>query len=272
MGPRNLSAAGDVGHGTMAEAALAHLREAIIHGELAPGMPLPLGTVARALGMSTSPVREALGTLTALGLVEHVPHHGATVAELDIEELRAVFSIRLTLESMALRQAAVHFDAEDARRAGEQLALCEAARRRGDVRTAANAHAGFHEELYEAARSTWLSRLITPVWDSCERFRLALFSAGEIQDRHAALDRQLLEACRSHEPARAAAILRMHLDLATEFYAVELQGRSIFGFAASTRTPFQPMPGLRTGTLGGRHRSSRAAEAVGALVHPTGRS
>lgn len=232
MGSPILGVIENVGRGTMAEAALEQLREAIIHGELAPGMPLRLDALSEALGMSSSPVRDALGRLTALGLVERIPHHGARVATLDIEELRAVFSLRLALESMAVRQAAVHFDATNAKRAGEQLALCEAARRRADMRTAASAHTGFHEALHEAARSPWLLRLIKPLWDSCERYRPALFAAGEIQDRHETLDRELLAACREHEPERAAAILRMHLDLATEFYAVELRGRSVFGLDA----------------------------------------
>jgi len=250
MEPWILDAPTNVEHQTMAEAALEQLRKAIIHGELAPGMPLPVGEVARVLGMSSSPVREALGTLMALGLVERIPHHGARVAALDIEELRGVFSIRLTLESMALQQAAAHFDAADAERAGEQLASCEAARRRGDVRSAVEAHAGFHEALYEAAGSRWLMRLIRPVWDSCERYRPALLAAGELQDRHEALDRELLAACRSHEPRQAAAILRTHLDLATEFYAAELQGRSVFGFGIPEATvSLHSPPGLRPDAL-----------------------
>src|ERR687883_1814422 len=89
------------------------LREAIILGELGPGSPLRLEDVARSLGMSISPIREAVRQLEALGLAEHVPHHGAKVMRLDVEELRELFSIRLALESMALRRAAEVFRPED---------------------------------------------------------------------------------------------------------------------------------------------------------------
>src|SRR3978361_1705708 len=89
----------------MAEAALERLREAIIMGELTPGTPLRLEDLARNLGMSISPIREAVRQLEALGLAEHVPHHGAKVMGLDVEELRELFSIRLALESMAPRRA-----------------------------------------------------------------------------------------------------------------------------------------------------------------------
>ena len=97
----------------MAEAALEQLREAIIMGELTPGTPLRLEDLARALGMSISPIREAVRQLEALGLAEHVPHHGAKVMGLDVEELRELFSIRLALETMAVKRAAELFGSAD---------------------------------------------------------------------------------------------------------------------------------------------------------------
>src|SRR6266853_1079546 len=106
----------------MAEAAVERLREAIIMGELTPGTPLRLEDLARSLGMSISPIREAVRQLEALGLAEHVPHHGATVMRLDVEELRELFSIRLALEGMALRRAADLFEPADAESARAHLA------------------------------------------------------------------------------------------------------------------------------------------------------
>jgi DNA-binding GntR family transcriptional regulator len=217
-------------HRTMAEAALERLREAIILGELTPGTPLRLEDLARSLGTSISPIREAVRQLEARGLAEHVPHHGAKVVALDIEELREIFSIRLALETMAVRRAAELFDADDERTARAQLAELDEARRAGDARTAVRAHTAFHFALYEAARSPWLLRMIRPAWDSCERYRPVLLGAGALQERHAALDHELLDACAARDPDRAAAALHDHLELATEIYEVELAGRSIFAF------------------------------------------
>jgi DNA-binding GntR family transcriptional regulator len=216
-------------HPTMAEAALERLREAIILGELTPGAPLRLEDLARSLGMSISPIREAVRRLEALGLAEHVPHHGAKVVALDIEELRELFSIRLALETMAVRRAAELFDVEDERAARLHLAELDKARGAGDARTAVRSHTAFHFTLYEAAGSGWLLRLIRPAWDSCERYRPALLSPkGDLQDRHERLDAELLAACEAHDEDRAAAALRAHLELAGEFYAVELGDRGIF--------------------------------------------
>jgi DNA-binding GntR family transcriptional regulator len=222
---------GAVRHRTMAEAALERLREAIILGELTPGTPLRLEDLARSLGTSISPIREAVRQLEARGLAEHVPHHGAKVVALDIDELRELFSIRLALETMAVRRAAELFREEDTVAARLHLAELDGARRGGDARAAVRAHTAFHFTLYEAARSGWLLRVIRPAWDSCERYRPVLLGAGgPPQDRHAELDLELLDACAARNPDRAAAALHAHLELASEIYEVELAGRSIFAF------------------------------------------
>jgi DNA-binding GntR family transcriptional regulator len=219
-----------VRHRTMAEAALEQLREAIILGELTPGSPLRLEDLARSLGMSISPIREAVRQLEALGLAEHVPHHGAKVTGVDIEELRELFSIRLAIETLAMRRAAELFEPPDEAAARAHLAAFDAARRRGDSRGAVRAHTDFHFALYEASRSSWLLRTIRPAWDSCERYRPVLLGSGPLQDRHGELDVELLAACAAHDPARAAVALHAHLELASQIYAVELKGRSIFAF------------------------------------------
>jgi len=220
-----------VRHRTMAEAALERLREAIILGELTPGTPLRLEDLARSLGTSISPIREAVRQLEALGLAEHVPHHGAKVVGLEIEELRELFSIRLALETMAVRRAAQLFGADDEQAARSHLAALEDARLGGDARAAVRAHTAFHFALYEAARSSWLLRLIRPAWDSCERYRPVLLGpGGSSQGRHAELDHELLGACTAHDSDRAAAALHAHLELASDIYEVELAGQSIFAF------------------------------------------
>ena len=91
------------------------------------------------------------------------------------------------------------------------------------------AHTDFHFTLYAACRAPWLPALIRPAWDRSERFRPALLSSeGELQDRHRAIDERLLSACAAHDPAAAAGALHEHLELAGEFFAVELGGRGIF--------------------------------------------
>jgi DNA-binding GntR family transcriptional regulator len=213
----------------MAEVALEEIREAIIHGELVPGAPLRLEDLARALGMSISPIREAVRRLEALGLAEHVPHHGAKVVALDVDDLRDLFQVRLAIETLAVRRAAERFTRVDEERADGCLAALAAARTSGDVRAAMRAHTDFHFTLYAASGSQWLPRLIRPAWESCERYRPALLlERGDLQDRHQQLDAELLAACAAHDSPAAADALRRHLELAGSFYARELGDRGLF--------------------------------------------
>jgi DNA-binding GntR family transcriptional regulator len=126
---------------------------------------------------------------------------------------------------MAVRRAAELFTGADEQAARAHLAAYDDARRRGDIRAAVRAHGAFHFAIYEAARSSWLLRLIRPAWDSCQRYRPVLFAKGAVQDRH-----EELEACAAHDADRAARALHDHLETAADIYAVELGNRSIFAF------------------------------------------
>ncbi len=216
-------------HRTMAEYALAELREAIILGELPAGTPLRLDELARSLGMSISPIREAVRQLEALGLAKHVPHQGARVLDFDIEELRDLFQVRLSLESLAVRRAAERFSTVDEEMALSHLERFDEMAAAGDVRETMRAHTDFHFTLYDASRCSWLVALIRPAWDRSERFRPALLtSQGGPQERHRELDGQLLAACASHAPDDAEKALHDHLELASEIFETELAGRGIF--------------------------------------------
>jgi DNA-binding GntR family transcriptional regulator len=216
-------------HRTMAEYALEQLREAIIMGELPAGTPLRLDELARSLGMSISPIREAVRQLEALGLAKHVPHQGARVLDFDVDELRDLFQIRLALESLAVRRAAEQFTDADAEAARAQLARFDAAAALDDVRESMRAHTDFHFTLYDASQCGWLVALIRPPWDRSERFRPALLTSKDgPQERHRAYDQALLDACTAHDPEAAAAALHDHLELASVIFEHELGGRGIF--------------------------------------------
>jgi DNA-binding GntR family transcriptional regulator len=216
-------------HRTMAEFALEQLREAIILGELPAGTPLRLDELARSLGMSISPIREAVRQLEALGLAKHVPHQGARVLDFDIDELRDLFQVRLALESLAVRRAAERFTDADAAHARSCLDRFDERAAAEDVRGTMRAHTDFHFTLYEASQSQWLVALIRPAWDRSERFRPALLTAKTgPQERHRHLDEALLAACGAHDPDAAATALHDHLELASVIFERELDGRGIF--------------------------------------------
>jgi DNA-binding GntR family transcriptional regulator len=159
------------GIATLADAATAELRERILSGELESGAPLRLEELARSLGTSISPVREAVRKLESLGLAVHVAHRGSRVKELDVDDLRDTYEARLALEPVTVARAAQHITPADVERAQAALESYTACRERGDRPAARDAHDAFHFTLYNASGSDWLVRLIRPTWDNSERYR-----------------------------------------------------------------------------------------------------
>lgn len=196
---------------TLAQAAVDALQEAILSGRLAAGSPLRLEETSRALGMSFSPVREALRELVRLGLAVYVPHKGTHVAQLSADDLRDTYRVRTLLEVEAVRLAAERFDEEDREAAERHLAAYEAALAASAMRDAREAHSAFHFALYQASGSPWLTRLIRPAWENAERYRFMTTGSVQTLRRRRREHHAILAACVEHDGDRAAALLREHL-------------------------------------------------------------
>jgi DNA-binding GntR family transcriptional regulator len=215
-------------HRTLAEKAFASLHHGILTGGLVPGQRLLIEELAERLEMSPMPIREALRRLDAVGLVEHVPHRGARVTELSLGDLREVYEARLALEPLAVRHAAERFEGADAEQAGAALAQHVVAYRRGDTAAAWTAHTDFHFALYRAAGSSWLVRLITPLWESSERYRIASLPKSRTLDERRREHERILEACTRRDPEGAALELYNHLALTANLLARSMGATELF--------------------------------------------
>ncbi len=211
-------------HRTLAEKAFISLHRAILTGKLRPGERIPIEELASALEMSPMPVREAIRRLDALGLVENVPHKGARITELSITDLREIYEARLSVEPLAIARAAQRFTDEDAALANAMLAAMRS-EKAGSVELW-RAHSELHLTLYRAARSAWMLRVIQPLWESSERYRLAMptHSAASNVRSH----ELLVEACEQHNPERAAFELTSHLVATANALAAQLTSEPLF--------------------------------------------
>ena len=101
------------GKKTKSDSAVDRLRHAILSGEIGPGEWLRQDELAQRLGISSTPIREALRRLEADGLVEHVPHHGVKVVAYSLNTAREYYDLRAVLEPYALRLAAARMQPAD---------------------------------------------------------------------------------------------------------------------------------------------------------------
>ena len=145
---------------TRTEWAEQQLRQAILRGEFGPGDPLVISTLAEQMGLSATPLREALRNLASDGLVELHSHGKARVAHVDLREANEIYELRLMLEPVALERAVRH--ADDAYRdrvdsAWEALTATRVA--------SPSDHAAFHRALLSTCDSAWLLRMATTLAD-----------------------------------------------------------------------------------------------------------
>lgn len=201
---------------TLADQVAADLHVAILQGEFEGGAHLRINDLAERFDTSQMPVREALRKLSALGVVEILPHKGARVLALSVEDLDDVSRVRRLLEGHAIREAAVRFTPEHEKEASEALDRHVALLETGDVEAARRAHTDFHLALYKAADSRWLLHAIEPVWQNTERYRFTLSRVPSVNSQSYKEHLRILNACVAHDPDEAHRSLCEHLDGAYE--------------------------------------------------------
>jgi DNA-binding GntR family transcriptional regulator len=190
-----------------------HILDEVRRGRLRPGDRLVEAALAGTLGVSLTPVREALFHLVHSGLIVHRPRRGFYLAELGPAQVDELFTLRAALEGLAAAQAAPRLRPQEAAELERLIDAGVAAARAGDALGNAECNAAFHALVIRAARHTLLERawgLVTPLRWLLMPAAVPALSEAETVDwerRH----RRLLEALRSGDPQRAEAAAREHV-------------------------------------------------------------
>lgn len=153
----------------------AYLREAILGGDLKPGMRIRQEEIAERLGASRLPVREALRILEAEGLTESEPHKGARVPRLSQHEVEVIYRMRERLEPLALVESLPRLDAADHERLEEVQRQIEA---NGDVEKFLDLDREFHMLTYSGCAIEPLNQNVVRLWNSTQHYRRAYVAMG----------------------------------------------------------------------------------------------
>src|SRR5574342_40362 len=136
---------------TLTERVYTTIKAAILELKLMPESPLVEDDLARQLGTSKTPVRDALLALERDGLVTKIPYKGTYVSEVSVRDATEIFELRAVLEGLATRLAALSFSAADAAQAEQLLDAADEARARGDRDMASRYGAQFHKVILHRA-------------------------------------------------------------------------------------------------------------------------
>lgn len=192
---------------TKADAAYQYIRSQVLSGALPPGSVLDQAAIARSVGMSTTPVREALRRLESEELIVMSAHRDARVSSLSHATLIDLFETRLSLDPLAATLAA-------SRATDAELAALEKLTRRKprSAKAEAELNQAFHQGLYGASHNKVLIGILDSLWNRTERYRGALIASEPgfhvDYDEHEAV----LDALARRDAVAAGELMRKHVE------------------------------------------------------------
>lgn len=198
---------------TVAEQAADALRRKILCGELAEGASLRQDALAAEFGISRIPLREALVQLEGEGLVRIIPHKGAVVSELSIDEISELFTLRGLLEPLLLKKSAPRLTDADFARLDAILAEYKQELHAQHTTRWGELNTRLHDLLLSRAGQPRTMAIVATLLQQTDRYTrlqlsLSVDSCRQAEDEH----EQLVRLCRTGEVRAAAALLKRHID------------------------------------------------------------
>ncbi|HEX4192786.1 MAG TPA: GntR family transcriptional regulator [Stellaceae bacterium] len=211
---------------TRADRARHHLADEIITGTLKPGARLDECDIAERLGLSRTPVREALRQLAAIGLAELRPHRGVFVAQPDGDHLTEAFEFMADLESLCARYAATRMSGAERRLLEERHLSSGELVRRGDRESYAAHNAEFHELIYRFSHNRSLAETAQATRRRLAPYRRGQFAVlGRLALSYAEHER-VLNAIIRGEATAAAVAMQAHVAIVSVASADYVAGRA----------------------------------------------
>jgi DNA-binding GntR family transcriptional regulator len=189
------------------------LRTAIIEGTLNPGERLMEVQLAEEMGISRTPVREAIRKLELDGFVVMVPRKGTYVSTLSLKDISDVFEIRASLEALAAGLAAERITPEEEKEL-KKIILDEVKfSKNEDVENSIKFDTDFHEVLYKASRNKKLVNIINNLREQIQRYRTAsLTYPGRLKIAHEE-HKKIAEAICDNDVERAKELAKKHIEI-----------------------------------------------------------
>jgi DNA-binding GntR family transcriptional regulator len=195
----------------MSDLAYQELRDAILSGQLGSASRLNQDELARRLGVSRAPVRDALNRLEAEGLVKTLSRTGGVVvAEASEQEMVSIYELRAILDTASTRLACERMSDEDLARLQAIVDETERVTQANDSQAIVQVHAQFHYLIYAACGNPELTRVAQNLWDRSYRYRVLALGNAENARRGLAQHRAILAALQARDLQRAVAAAEEH--------------------------------------------------------------
>ena len=188
------------------------LRQAILRGELKPGERLMEIQLANKLGVSRTPIREALRKLELEGLVNMVPRKGAEVADITEKSLRDVLEVRKALEELSVQLACEKITEEEIEELKRVAERFKDTLNDQDVTKIAEADVAFHDVIYTATDNQKLILLLNNLREQMYRYRVEYLKKEEAYPQLIAEHEELIDNISKRNKEEATRIMCEHID------------------------------------------------------------
>lgn len=188
------------------------LRQAILKGELKPGERLMEIALAERLGVSRTPIREAMRKLELEGLVVMIPRRGAQVANITEKDLNDVLEVRIALENIAIQKACTCMTEEDMGRLWVAAKEFERTMAEGDLVRLAEADVAFHEIIYKSSDNRRLIQVLNNLREQIYRYRVEYLKEEETRKVLVKEHDELTRAVKDRDVSRAQEISFRHIE------------------------------------------------------------
>lgn len=202
------------------------IREAIVDGRLEPGTRLKEEELARELGISRTPVREALLMLQAEGLVDAAPNRGAMVRVHTPEDLEDLYQLRALLEGYAARRAAMRITPEQLEELRASCDRFDALGPDDDLRELVRENMVFHSAILDFAGSSRLSAMVRRVIELPLVYKSYIWYSPDQKRISAHYHRQIVTALSGRDAERAELIMKEHVYEARDLLVAHLRSGS----------------------------------------------
>ncbi len=190
------------------------LREAILKGELQPGERLMEIKLANRMGVSRTPVREAIRMLELEGLVIMIPRKGAQVAQITEKDLKDVLEVRMGLEELAVKFACERITSEQLKNlkaAADQFEEQVNTVSEDDITALAESDVHFHDLIYQATGNQRLVQLLGNLREQMYRYRVEYLKDVEIRSSLVREHNEICKALENHDEERAYKYTVVHI-------------------------------------------------------------
>lgn len=201
------------------------LRRAILRGELKPGERLMEIQLANKLGVSRTPIREAIRKLELEGLVLMIPRKGAEVAEITEKNLRDVLEVRCALEDLAVQLACERISKEKIKELRAAAARFRDSLGSDDITEIAEADEAFHDVIFAATENKRLVQLLNNLREQMYRYRIEYLKKKECHPQLLEEHATIIKAIEERDKEKATQITSQHINNQVDTVADTLRRR-----------------------------------------------